>query len=176
MRTSRWLIPGAAVVGLGLACLGSGRPGAPAAPAAPAPPSIEGNYVLDYRELPDGTKVRAPDVAGMMTFTKDRRNFNVYWKEKDKTVSIGIVSRYTLSAKEYTEENVYFTIADGVGGKAPVYDLSSAKGSSPVTVKDGRIQFQLPLHSEPEAVFEKGGLTATRTGDHGFVDHWKKID
>ena len=37
-------------------------------------PCIRGSYVLEHRDLPDGRQVRSPEVIGMMTFTRDRRN------------------------------------------------------------------------------------------------------
>jgi len=70
--------------------------------ADPAVPSIEGSYILDYRELPDGKQVRPPELVGMMTFTKDHRNFNIHWMQEGKPVSISLISKYTLSATEYT--------------------------------------------------------------------------
>ena len=54
-------------------------------------PSIRGNYVLDYRELPNGQRVRSPDVMGMMSFTRDTRNFNVYWTQDGKPVSVSTI-------------------------------------------------------------------------------------
>src|SRR6266436_3335260 len=32
--------------------------------------SVQGNWVLEYRELPDGKKVMAPEVGGMLIYTK----------------------------------------------------------------------------------------------------------
>lgn len=137
-------------------------------------PSIEGSYVLEYRELPDGKKVSAPEVMGMITFTKDRRNFNVYWQENGKPSSISAICRYTLTDKEYTEESTYYMMNDAAAGKGPTYETSPASGKAVVTVKGDQISFKLPLHDEPELVFTKTGFTATRAG--AFVDHWKKID
>ena len=139
-----------------------------------APPSIEGSYILDYRELPDGTKLRPPQVIGMITFTRDHRNFNVYWQDKGKTTSIGVVSKYSLTDKEYAEENIYGAMNDESSGKAPTYDTTATRGTSPVTVKGDKIEFNLPLRGEPAVVFDKSGMTATRAG--AFVDHWKKLD
>ncbi|HEY8668506.1 MAG TPA: hypothetical protein VIL86_17805 [Tepidisphaeraceae bacterium] len=144
-----------------------------AEPAEPAAPSIQGSYVLDFRELPDGTKVRSPEVIGMMTLTKDHRNFNVYWTDNGKPVSISTISTYSLSATEFTEESLYYA-DNGVAGKGPNYETKPVSGKAPVTVNGDKIEFQLPLHGEPKVVFDKNGLTATRAG--AFVDHWKKVE
>jgi len=134
--------------------------------------SIEGSYVLDYRELPDGKQVHSPDVIGMMSFSKDHRNFNVYWQQDGKPASISAISKYTLSKTEFTEENIYY-LANGVDGKGPTYDTSSASGNSPVSMDNGKMQFKLPLHDEPKVTFDKDGFTATRLG--AFVDHWTRV-
>jgi len=53
------------------------------------------------------------------------------------------------------------------------YDLSSSTGTSPVSITERRIEFQLPLHGEPSVVFEGDKFTATRKG--AFVDHWERV-
>jgi hypothetical protein len=138
-----------------------------------ATPSLQGSYILDHRELPDGHQLRPPQVIGMLTFTKDRRNFNVYWTDNGKPVSLSIISKYSLSPTEYTEENLFY-FDHGVSGNQPTYETTPARGTAPVTVRDGRIEFKFPLHNEPAVVFDKNGMTATRPG--AFVDHWKKVE
>ncbi len=154
-----------------LALMLCGGLGAGAAPVK-AIPSIEGNYVIDYRELPDGRKIHAPEIVGMMTFSKDHRNFNLYWTDDGRPCSLSTISTYTLSDKEYTEVNLYR--ADNAAGKGVTYDVAPAQGKSPVTAKAGGFEFILPLHSEPVVAFDKSGFTATRKG--AFVDHWKKMN
>ena len=166
MKNWQLLALAPAVAAAILAAAGSARPS--------AAPSIEGTYVLEYRELPDGKRLQAPDIGGLFTATKTHRNFNVFWKEKGKTTSISIMSKYTLTEKEFTEENVFFCTGDEGSGKAPTYDTSSTKGSSPVTIKGDRIEWKMPLHDEPSVVFDKTSLTATRKD--AFVDHWKKVN
>ena len=46
-------------------------------------PSIEGTYQLVRRELPDGTVQLPPAVKGMITYTKEFRNFSVVWKDNE---------------------------------------------------------------------------------------------
>jgi len=137
-------------------------------------PRIEGTYKLVSRELPNGTKQVPPDVLGMLTYTKEYRNFNVYWKDASgKSFSVSSILTYKLTEKEYSEKNIYHLINDETGGKGVGYDLSALSGTSPVTIKQKRIEFQLPLHGEPSVVFEGDKFTATRPG--AFVDHWERV-
>jgi len=148
---------------------------AQAAGEASKAPSIEGTYKLVSRELPDGTKQRYPDILGLMTYTKAYRNFNIYWKDaRGKSFSISYVATYTLTQNEYREKSIYYMVSDEIGGKPLSYDLSGPSGASPVSMKDGRIAFQLPLYGEPFVVFEGDKFTATRPG--AFIDYWEKVE
>jgi hypothetical protein len=141
--------------------------------AAGEAPSIEGTYKLVSRELPNGMKQGPPDMLGLMTYTEEYRNFNIYMKDaKGKSFSISSISTYKLTEQGYTEKNIYYMVNTEAGGNGG-YDLSSSTGSSPVSVKDGRIEFQLPLHGEPYVVFEGDKLTATRRG--AFIDYWERV-
>ena len=136
--------------------------------------SIEGTYKLVSRELPNGTKQGPPDVLGLITYTKEYRNFNVYVKDATgKSFSISSISTYKLTEKEYSEKNIYYMVNDEDTGKGVTYDLSGSTATSPVSVKDRRIEFQLPLHGEPAVVFEGDKLTATRRG--AFIDYWERV-
>ena len=142
--------------------------------AAGEAPSIEGTYKLVSRELPNGTKQGPPDVLGLITYTKEYRNFNVYVKDATgKSFSISAISTYKLTDKEYSEKNIYYMVNDEEGGKGATYDLSGSTATLPVSVKDRRIEFQLPLHGEPAVVFEGDKLTATRKG--AFIDYWERV-
>ncbi len=137
-------------------------------------PGIEGTYKLVMRELPDGKKLGPPDVIGYMTFTKEYRNFNVYWKDpQGKAFSISYVASYELSDKEYREKSIYYMENNEIDGKPVKYDHTGPSGASPVIRKNGRLEFQLPLYGEPFGVFEGDKFTASRKG--AFVDHWKKV-
>ena len=136
--------------------------------------SIEGTYTLVSRELPNGTKQVPPDVLGLLTFTKEYRNFNIYVKDaRGKSFSISSIGTYTLTDKVYSEKNIYYMVNDGIGRKGVSYDLSGSTGTSPVSIKERRIEFQLPLHGEPSVVFEGDKFTAARKG--AFVDYWERV-
>jgi hypothetical protein len=112
--------------------------------------------------------------VGLITFTKQYRNFNIYWKDsRGKAMSISNIATYQLSGKEYRETSVYYLVNDEIGGKGLSYDLSATSGASPVVMKGTRIEMQLPLHGEPKVVFEGNRMTATREG--AFVDHWERV-
>jgi hypothetical protein len=137
-------------------------------------PKIEGSYRLVSRDLPDGTKQVPPDVGGLLTYTKEYRNLNVYWRDAaGKVSSVSDVATYKLTEKEYSERGIYHLENDEIGAKPPVYDLSGPTGSSPVSITGSRIAMDLPLHGEPSIVFEGDKFTATRKGV--FVDHWEKV-
>ncbi len=136
-------------------------------------PSIEGNYKLLSRKLPDGKMQGSPDVMGLLTYTKNYRNFNVIWKDaKGKFFSISLVSTYKLTATEYRETSLFYIRSDQIGGKETVYGLTGLSGTSPVTAKNGSVEFKLPLFKEPSVVFKGNKFTAT-TSD--FVDTWEKV-
>jgi hypothetical protein len=139
-----------------------------------APPEgIDGTYVLERRDLPNGKTVRSPDVVGMMTFKGGLRNFNVFWKDGGAPASIATISQYWFNEHQYTEEAIYY-MENLPGGAGPKYVTTPERASSQVTQMDRSWQFKLPLHGEPEVVFTKDGFTATRGG--AFVDHWRKVE
>jgi len=113
-------------------------------------------------------------VDGLLTFAKGYRNFNVMWKDKaGKIVSISSAAKYQLTGGRYTETNIYYMMNDAASGKGPEYDLSKTSRSAPVKSGRSRVEFKLPLHNEPSAVFEGDDLVALREGE--FEDHWKKV-
>ena len=135
---------------------------------------LEGSYKLVYRELPDGTKQSQPDVMGLMTYTREFRNLNVYWKDaQGKSFSISYVASYKLTDEEYSEKSIYYMENDEISGKELRYNFSGLRGTSPVSVRNGRIEFCLPLHDEPCVVFEGDKFTASKPGV--FVDYWEKV-
>jgi hypothetical protein len=135
---------------------------------------LEGSYKLVYRELPDGTKQSQPDVMGLMTYTKEFRNFNVYWKDAEgKSFSISYVASYKLTDEEYSEKSIYYMENDEINGNKLRYDFSGLSGTSTVSVRDGRMEFCLPLHDEPCVVFEGDKFTASKPSV--FVDYWEKV-
>lgn len=135
--------------------------------------SIEGTYTLVSRQLPDGATQNPPAIRGMLTYTKSYRNFNIIWKDSlGNYTSISSVSTYKLTDAEYTETNLFYIQTDQANDTIN-YETSGQTGSAPVTVKDGRIEFELPLFNEPSIVFEGNQVTASGPG---FVDVWEKVE
>ena len=93
-------------------------------------------------------------------------------KEKSPLFSISLGSTYKLTATEYSETNLFYIRNDQISGKETVYDITGQTGASSVTVKNGSVEFKLPLFKEPSVVFKGSKFTAT-TSD--FVDTWEKI-
>lgn len=136
--------------------------------------SIVGTYKLVKRTLPDGKTIVPPNVVGLMTFTGGFRNFNVSWKGSDgKQVSLSLIADYSLSVRTFCE-SIVFWAANNLASPGLSYAVpAAARKCVPVTLKDGKITFQMPGEL-PIAEFAKDGMIATATGQ--FVDHWKKID
>lgn len=140
----------------------------------PTAPDITGTYLLTSRDLPDGTKQLPPAVSGMLTYTKEYRNFNVMWKDKDgKTVSISYVAGYKLTSTEYVETPIMRVMTNEAGPEKVTYAWPAETGMpNPVTVKDGAVTF--PIAGEPPVItFEGDKLTAVAEGQ--FVDHWTRV-
>ena len=105
-------------------------------------PSIEGTYQLVRRELPDGTVQLPPAVKGMITYTKEFRNFSVVWKDdQGRFYSECYVARYTLTDQEY------LIVDDQIGDKGISYDLSNTTAKSPVSIDGGASGLRCPSPS-----------------------------
>ena len=135
-------------------------------------PNIEGTYQLVRRELPDGTVQFHPAVKGMITYTKEFRNFSVVWKDdQGRFYSECYVARYTLTDQEY------LIVDDQIGDKGISYDLSNTTAKSPVSIDGGRIRFALPQPFEQalSITVEFDGATLKATGKDLFIDYWEKV-
>ena len=149
------------------------------APSFADAPSIQGTYQLESRDLPGGTTQTPPAVTGLVTYTKDYRNFNVSWTNPGgERTSIAYTAKYRLTSTVYQETPIYW-MTNNLGGKGVSYTVPANKSAkNAVTVKDGTITF--PIAGEPPVlVFAADGMTATAKDAHGkmmFVDHWKKVE
>ena len=149
------------------------------APSFADGPSIQGTYQLESRDLSNGKKQMPPAVTGLVTYTKDYRNFNVSWTNPDgKRTSIAYTAKYRLTPTIYQETPIYW-MTNNLGGKGVSYKVPANKGAvNAVTIKNGTIIF--PIAGEPPVLeFTADGLTATAKDAKGtmmFVDHWKKVE
>lgn len=141
-------------------------------------PSIEGTYQLVRRELPDGTAQLPPAVRGMITYTKEFRNFSVAWKDDEgRFYSECYVANYTLTDTEYAETSEYLIVDDQIGGKGISHDLSNTTAKSSVSLDAGRVKFALPQLFEKalSITLEFDGAKLKATGKDLFMDHWERV-
>jgi hypothetical protein len=137
-------------------------------------PSIAGSYGLVKRVLPDGTVLTPPVVVGLMTYTKEYRNFNVGWTDKTgKHASISLVVRYDLTPTKYCEHPVFF-LDNNVGIEGMSYEAPKEKGAecSAVTVKGSSVSFA--IKGEP-VVLDFNGDRVTATAKGLFTDYWQRV-
>ncbi|MEJ2084290.1 MAG: hypothetical protein P8Y44_01255, partial [Acidobacteriota bacterium] len=133
------------------------------------------------RDLQGGNRVQAPDgIAGMLTFTRSRRNFNVTWKREDgSTASIAYFGGYKLTEHQYCETPIYWMQNNIEGLGVVKYGAPPEKKLCSTVVRDGET-ILFSFKGEPVvAMFEGDSITATSTNDEGdvvFVDHWRRVD
>jgi len=133
---------------------------------------VEGTWRLVKRQLPDGTVQTPPTVVGLYTLTDGLRHFNLFFRTSNgKTAAITVLSKFTITAREYTETTTASSLDDG-SGKPVVYDFSAQTKTTPVTRDGGRISYKLPFEP-PTLVFEGDKMTATAKGM--FVDYWERL-
>lgn len=136
--------------------------------------NIEGTYKLVTRVLSDGTRLKAPDIVGLMTFTKTHRNFNLVWVDKDgKHFSYSVVSTYKLTDKDYTEKIIFSVMNDEISGKGLTYVMSGDSATVPVKETEGKMEIKMPF-DPVTIVFENNRFIGTSDGQ--FTDYWQKID
>lgn len=135
-------------------------------------PSIEGTYRLVSRELADGTKLQAPDVMGLFTYTKTRRNFNIAAKDEKGPTFNSRIAEYHLTPTDYSETHVLAIASNDTDRDRFTYTRTESTKSVPVKAEGDRIEFQ--PEGEPVLVFEGTKLTATMEGE--FVDVWEKVE
>ncbi|MDM8552193.1 hypothetical protein QUF72_19060 [Desulfobacterales bacterium HSG2] len=134
-------------------------------------PSVQGTWKLVSRTLPDGSVLKEPDVIGFTTYTKDKRDVLFVVKGDDGNYGGLIIrSKYSLTEKAYTEENLAFLKNFG----AKTIEVPLKKGTSPVTVKGGRIGFALPTAGNSPVVVEGDSMTVGVKGKEPF-DVYKKV-
>jgi hypothetical protein len=136
--------------------------------------NLEGTYRLISRRLPDGSIKTAPDVTGLLTFTKAYRNLNVVWKgPNDVLCSYSLASSYKLRSGKYTEKILFSSLNDHRAGQKTAYDLVGKKQTVRVVSGEGLAEAVHPL-DPPTMIINGDRITATTEGS--FVDTWEKVD
>ena len=138
--------------------------------------SIEGTYKFISRKMHDGTEVKPPKIMGMLTFTKDYRNFNITEiVSNGKRLFHSTVSKYKLTDKEYISTNLYNAIFDEsrVGSKnGGFFFVTNQTDSTPVNIKDGKIILGDPFDNVI-LTFDKNKMEASAKGN--FTDYWDRV-
>ncbi len=136
---------------------------------------IAGTYMLEYRELPNGTKVYPPDINGMSTFTKTYRSLIVTWKDSvGESITLASITEYELKEDTYTEKNIFF-MASVPGSTGPLYDFSNNSETETITRSNGKFSFLLPLNRTPQVTITFGTTGWVARGP-GFADYWEIIE
>jgi hypothetical protein len=137
-------------------------------------PSIEGTYRLVSRQLPDGTTKTAPDVFGLLTFTKTHRTLNVVWNgPNDLLFSYSLASSYKLAPGKYTEKVLFSSLNDHIAGQGTAYDLVG-KTQTVQVVTGKAIASEKPRFDLPTMIID--GNTITTTAEGTFIDTWEKVE
>ena len=141
---------------------------------------LEGTWVLESRELPDGTSLASPRISGAFTWVpidsrKAHVTLNVMVDEQDqlpRTFDYA-ASTYEVSTSAITRKR-YLMVRQGYrsSSKAPITGYTkarTAKGKISVDEETIKISHERGFSQ----VFLKDRMTATFPGV--FVDTWKKI-
>jgi hypothetical protein len=145
----------------------------PAMSASSTPASIDGTYELTGRVMANGAVLRPPSIVALYTNADGRFNLTLFVKKGDGAIaSESTVGRFSFNADKYCEWIIYTIRKDldkpGVTNEAPPV----TDHCTPVTSKDGRINFSPPGEGV-EVSYGAEGFTASIGGE--FVDHWTKI-
>jgi hypothetical protein len=147
-----------------------------AAPCAAAGEAniLEGSYRLVKRVLPNGKKVKHPDIVGFMTCTKTERSFTIMWKDgTGAPVSLSLIATYTLSKDKYCEKPLYW-MQNNMGMPGISYESPPEKKQCADVVTNAfGTSFDMP--GEPERMlFTREGFIAT--AKDMWTDTWKRVE
>lgn len=137
---------------------------------------IDGTYVLESRVLADGTAIKPPELIGLYNLSAGYINFNLVRKDTNgKIQSISYVGKYTFNKNEYSQEILYFSVNDEIGGSGINYDFTKKSGTSAVNIVGTIIEFPFPPNKAILATFDGDTLKA-RTANGAYTENWKKVD
>ena len=133
--------------------------------------SIEGTYVLESRQLPDGTILTPPAIAGLYVLSEGYMSLNRAAKDTQGNItSRSAVGTYTISGSTYSLELIYNAVNDGTKIS---YDFDKKSGSSEMTMVDGNVEMKIPLVDNLYGSFSPDSFTAMTRGE--FIDKWVKV-
>jgi hypothetical protein len=134
---------------------------------------IEGTWRLVMRELPDGKKIKPPEVLGLASLANGNRNLNVVWRTPDgKIASVSVISTYKVTGSEYSETMLYSRLVDPSNPQGMLLNVSGETKTVPLKKEGGKIQYKLPF-DPPMVVVDGDKITATAEG--AFTDYWERV-
>ena len=134
---------------------------------------LEGTWVLESREMPDGTRLASPRISGAFTWVpidsrKAHVTLNVLVDEQDR-----LPRTYEVSTSAITRKR-YLMVRQGYrsSSRAPLTGYTKARtAKGKISVEEGTVKIS---HERGfSQVFLKDRMTATFPGV--FVDTWKKV-
>ena len=117
--------------------------------------TIDGTYVLESRELANGTVIKPPQITGLYNLEAGYINFNLANRDQSgKVQSVSYVGNYRFSPKEYYQEILFVSINDEIGGQGIKYDFGKKSGTSAVKITGEKIEFPFPPNNAIIAEFD----------------------
>jgi hypothetical protein len=133
--------------------------------------SIEGTYVLQSRELADGTILTPPSVAGLYVLRDGYMSLNRAAKDsKGNITSRSAIGTYKIKGSTYSMELIYNAGNDGTGIS---YDFDKKSGSSEMVITDGNVEMNIPLTDNLYGSFGPDSFTSMSRGK--YIDKWVKV-
>ena len=134
---------------------------------------LVGSYRLVQRVLSGGGEVHPPEIVGFMTFSKTHRTLNMRWTGNGgETVSLSLVSAYTVDGGRYCEIPMYW-MQNNLDTPGVKYEWPAAKSTCTALARDATgTSFDVP--GEPVRLrLTRDGAIATSQGR--FDDHWERV-
>jgi hypothetical protein len=151
----------------------TGRTAASASVPSRTAPSVDGTYVLAFREMQDGRRLVSPAVDGVMDLADGYRSLTlIEHNEEGGVVTLSEMSSFSLTDSLYSERmryrmNTGYSEAEGGGLR------ENRTGSSRVTLgPNGSTSFTMPLDGV-KAVFTADSLTVSM--GEVLSDHWVRM-
>lgn len=140
-----------------------------------APVELVGTYRLVRRELPDGTVLEPPAIAGFMTYTGKYRNFHLYQPgtTAGSPGSVSMVATYSTAGEEYSETTLYEASSNLPEGSGIAYKIPGGTFTTPISRSAQNLQFR-DTETGPMLTFSRDSMVATLEG--AFVDRWVRVE
>ena len=132
--------------------------------------AFAGTWLLESRELPDGTILKPPQIAGMMIFSKGYACATAIDSIDGKTLHAYSVAM-TYGISDSTLRGKWILNSDITQGSEGKYDTQPTEYEVKLSVEDGKISFKPFAWSEMTIEGDTWTQTANR-----FKDTYKKVE